>query len=229
MAFFDAVWLASSFSSLEKVFACHQGLTVQPKHACRLLQPALSKGHQGNAFKRALRDAQRNIDKISTQGLKAVYNGIIGAISKGNEEMVDKAIDVAVQESAILRRTNRPHWEGESLHGWGHVSICQWSRLRGIPVCAVKFAAYMKMSATCTYTDLWGMGEGIFQNDCWHHAGKAPMALKRRGKQWFFWYSKAYGGAMKREIMIHLQDQILRVFLYFSIRKPSISVIIKAI
>lgn len=28
------------------------------------------------------------------------YNGIIGAISKGNEEMVDKAIDVAVQESA---------------------------------------------------------------------------------------------------------------------------------
>nr|DAT94394.1 MAG TPA: hypothetical protein [Caudoviricetes sp.] len=34
---------------------------------------------------------------------------------------------------------------------------------------------------------------------------------------------------MKREIMIHSQDQILRVFLYFSIRKPGISVIIKAI
>ena len=40
------------------------------------------------------------IDKLSTQGLKAAYNGIIGAISKGNEKMVDKAIDVAVQESA---------------------------------------------------------------------------------------------------------------------------------
>ena len=77
-------------------------MTIQPKHARRLLQPALSKGHQGNAFKRALRDAQRNIDKLSTQGLKVAYNGIIGAISKGNEEMVDKAIDVATQESAIL-------------------------------------------------------------------------------------------------------------------------------
>lgn len=37
------------------------------------------------------------------------YNGIIGAISKGNEEMVDKAIDVAVQESArcFAERINR--------------------------------------------------------------------------------------------------------------------------
>lgn len=75
-------------------------MTVQPKHTRRLLQPALSKGHQGNAFKRALRDAQRNIDKLSTQGLKAACNGIIGAISKGNEKMVDTAIDVAVQEKA---------------------------------------------------------------------------------------------------------------------------------
>ena len=29
--------------------------------------------------------------------------------------------------------------------------------------------------------DLWGTGKGIFQNDCCHHAGKAPMALQRRG------------------------------------------------
>lgn len=65
------------------------GLPVQPKRARRLLQPALSKDYQGNAFKRALRDAQSNIDKFSTQGLKAAYNGIIGAISKGNVEMVE--------------------------------------------------------------------------------------------------------------------------------------------
>nr|DAT94396.1 MAG TPA: hypothetical protein [Caudoviricetes sp.] len=43
-------------------------MTVQPKHARRLLQSALSKGHQGNAFKRALRDAQRNIDKFPHRG-----------------------------------------------------------------------------------------------------------------------------------------------------------------
>lgn len=78
-------------------------MTVQPKHARRLLQPALSKGHQGNAFKRALRDAQRNIDKIIHAGIQGglqCYNGIIDAISKGNEEMIDKAIDVATPESA---------------------------------------------------------------------------------------------------------------------------------
>ena len=40
------------------------------------------------------------IIKLSTQGLKAAYNGIIGAISKGNGEMIDKAIDVAIQEKA---------------------------------------------------------------------------------------------------------------------------------
>ena len=32
------------------------------------------------------------------QGLKAAYDGIIGAILKGNEEMVDKAIDVVTPE-----------------------------------------------------------------------------------------------------------------------------------
>ena len=71
-------------------------MTVQPKHARRLLQPA---DYPGNAFKHALRDAQRNMDKLSTQGLKAACNGIIGVISKGNEEMVDTAIDVAAHES----------------------------------------------------------------------------------------------------------------------------------
>lgn len=79
------------------------------------------------------------------------------------------------------------------------------------------------------HADLWGMGEGIFPNDCWHHAGEAPMALQRRGAVIFLVFQSIWGGAMKREIMIHSQDQILRVFLYFSIRKPSISVIIIAI
>lgn len=73
------------------------------------------------------------------------------------------------------------------------------------------------------------MDEGIFQNDCWHHAGKAPMAFKEKGSSDFSGIPKHMGGAMKREIMIHSQDQILRVFLYFSIRKSSISVIIIAI
>lgn len=140
-------------------------MTVQPKHARRLLQPALSKGHQGDAFKRALRDAQRNIDKLSTQGLKAAYNGIIGAISKGNEEMVDKAIDVATQESAILcgrnRRTEkaRAYIDGVMYH-YAHDPDC------------VSFRCKLSSRHPCddicdlyAHTDLWGMGEGIFPKD----------------------------------------------------------------
>lgn len=45
-----------------------------------------------------MREGASAIYPLSTQGLKAAYNGIIGAISKGNEEMIDKAIDVATQE-----------------------------------------------------------------------------------------------------------------------------------
>lgn len=58
--------------------------------------------------------------------------------------------------------------------------------------------------------------------------GKLPW-LYREGGAVIFLVFQSIWGAMKREIMIHSQDQILRVFLYFSIRKPSISVIIKAI
>lgn len=143
-------------------------------------------------FKRALRDAQRNIDKLSTQGLKAACNGIIGAILKGNEEMVDKAIDVAVQESARyfaerIARTEkaRAYMDGQCTH----MPMIPTVWLSGGNFRA---AIHAMTFVTCT-----------------------PV--------------QTFGGAMKREIMIRSQDQILRVFLYFSIRKPSISVIIIAI
>ena len=59
--------------------------------------------------------------------------------------------------------------------------------------------------------------------------GKLLWLYREGGSSDFSGIPKHMGGAMKREIMIHSQDQILRVFLYFSIRKPSISVIIIAI
>lgn len=76
--------------------------------------------------------------------------------------------------------------------------------------------------------DLLGMGEGIFQSDCWYHAGKAPVALQRRGAVIFLVFQSIWGSdeAGNHDPRV---NQILRVFLYFSIRKPSISVIIKAI
>ena len=191
--FLDAVWLASSSSLLEKSICLSSRFDSTTKTRSPPSASALSKGHQGNAFKRALRDAQRNIDKLSTQGLKVAYNGIIGAISKGNEEMVDTAIDVATQESAILCGTNRPHWEGESLR-WGHVPICPWSRLCGFQVETFEPPSmrwHLRPVRLCR--PLWGMGEGSFQNDCWHHAGKAPMALKRRGAVIFLVFQSIWG------------------------------------
>lgn len=143
--------------------------------------------------------------------------------------MVDKAIDVAVQERAryfadrIARTEKARAYMDGVMYQYAHDPDCvafKW-KLSSRHPCDDICDMYAR-------ADLWGMGEGIFQNGCWYHAGKAPMALKRRGVV-IFWYSKAYGGAIKREIMIRLQDQILRVFLYFSIRKPSISVIIIAI
>lgn len=50
-----------------------------------------------------------------------------------------------------------------------------------------------KMFASCTPTDLWGMDEGIIPNDYWYHAGKAPMALKRRESRDFSGIPKHMG------------------------------------
>lgn len=143
--------------------------------------------------------------------------------------MIDKAIDVATQEKARyfaerIARTEkaRAYMDGQCTH----MPMIPTVWLSGGNFRA---AIHAMTFVTCTHTDLWGMDEGIFQNDCWHHAGKAPMAFKEKGSSDFSGIPKHMGGAMKQEIMIHSQDQILRVFLYFSIRKPSISVIIIAI
>lgn len=112
------------------------------------------------------------------------YNGIIGAISKGNEEMVDKAIDVATQESAryfaerIARIEKARACMDGAMYPYAHDSDCvafKW-KLSSRHPCDDICDLYAR-------ADLWGMGEGSFQNDCWHHAGKAPMALQRRGEQ----------------------------------------------
>ena len=127
---------------------------------------ALSKDYQGNAFKRALRDAQRNIDKLSTQGLKAAYNGIIDAISKGNEEMVDKAIYVATQEKAryfaerIARTEKARAYMDGVMYKYANDPDCiafKW-KLSSRHPCDDICDLYAR-------ADLWGMGEGIFPKD----------------------------------------------------------------
>lgn len=135
-----------------------------PKFMGKLV--ALSKDYQGNAFKRALRDAQRNIDKLSTQGLKAAYNGIIDAISKGNEEMVDKAIYVATQEKAryfaerIARTEKARAYMDGVMYKYANDPDCiafKW-KLSSRHPCDDICDLYAR-------ADLWGMGEGIFPKD----------------------------------------------------------------
>ena len=122
------------------------------------------------------------------------YNGIIGAISKGNEEMVDKAIDVATPERARyfaerIARTEkaRAYMDGGMYH-YAHDPDCvafKW-KLSSCHPCDDICDLYAR-------ADLWGMGEGIFPKDCWYHAGKAPMALQRRGSSDFSGIPKHMG------------------------------------
>lgn len=106
--------------------------------------------------------------------------------------MVDKAIDVAVQESAryfaerIARTEKARAYMDGAMYPYAHDPDCvAFGRFRA--------AIHAMTFVTCTHTDLWGMDEGIFQNDCWHHAGKAPMALKRRGSSDFSGIPKHMG------------------------------------
>ena len=135
-----------------------------PKFMGKLV--ALSKDYQGNAFKRALRDAQRNIDKLSTQGLKAAYNGIIGAISKGNEEMVDKAIYVATQEKAryFAERIART----EKARAYMDGVMYQYANDPDCIAFKWKLSSRHPCDDICdlyAHADLWSMGEGIFPKD----------------------------------------------------------------
>lgn len=170
-------------------------MTVQPKHARRLLQSALSKDYQGNAFKRALRDAQRNIIK-TTQGLKAAYNGIIGAISKGNEEMVDKAIDVANPERAryfaerIARTEKARAYMDGAMYPYAHDPDCasfKWKLLSRHP-CDDICDLY-------PYRFVGGWTKAFFKMTVGIMQGKLPWLLKRRGAVIFLVFQSIWGGS----------------------------------
>lgn len=108
--------------------------------------------------------------------------------------MVDKAIDVAVRESAryfaegIARIEKARAYMDGVMYPYAHDPDCvvfKW-KLSSCHPCDDICDLYAR-------ADLWGMGEGIFQNDCWYHAGKTPMALQRRGSSDFSGISKHMG------------------------------------
>ncbi len=144
--------------------------------------------------------------------------------------MVDKAIDVVTQERAryfverIARTEKARAYMDGAMYPYAHDPDCasfKWKLLSRHP-CDDICDLY-------PYRFVRGWTKAFFKMTVGIMQGKLPWLLKRRGAVIFLVFQSIWGGAMKREIMIHSQDQILRVFLYFSIRKPSISVIIIAI
>ena len=127
---------------------------------------SLTADYQSPAFKLALRGARRNIDKLTTRGMKAAYNGILEAIADGNQKKLDNAIYVATQErtryfAERIARTEkaRAYADGvvyEAMNDEDCVAL-HW-----------KLSSRHPVNDICdlyAHADLWGMGEGIFPKD----------------------------------------------------------------
>lgn len=126
----------------------------------------LTREYSEDAFNKAIRRARRNIDKLSTKGLQAAYNGVIDAIEKGNKEKIDKAIKVAVQEKTrsfaerIARTEKARAYADGILYKYANNDDCvafKW-KLSSRHPCEDICDLY-------AHADLWGMGEGIFPKD----------------------------------------------------------------
>lgn len=129
----------------------------------------ITRGYSEDAFNKAIRRARRNIDKLSTKGLQAAYNGVIDAIKEGNQKKIDKAINVAVQEKTrsfaerIARTEKARAYVDGILYKYANNDDCiafKW-----------KLSTRHPCDDICdlyAHADLWGMGEGIFPK------GKVP-------------------------------------------------------
>lgn len=139
-----------------------------PEFMRRLIR--INKDMQSEAeFKRVLRSVKRNVEKLSTQGMRAAYYQIIEAIQAGNEKRLDNAIYVATQErtryfAERIARTElaRAYHDGVTAR-WDNDPDCvayKWRMSQSHPVtdiCDLYAGA-----------DLYGMGAGIFPK------GKVP-------------------------------------------------------
>nr|DAT59763.1 MAG TPA: minor capsid protein [Caudoviricetes sp.] len=129
----------------------------------RAAQPDMRRSPE---FRRVLRNATRNVGKLTTQGMKAAYNQITEAILTGNEKRLDKAVYVATQErtryfAERIARTElaRAYHDGVAAK-WGDDPDCvayKWRMSKSHPapdICDMYAGA-----------NLYGMGPGVFPKD----------------------------------------------------------------
>lgn len=134
-----------------------------------LIRAAKPDMRTGPEFKRALRNVKRNVEKLSTQGMKAAYHQITDAILSSNQKRLDNAIYVATQErtryfAERIARTElaRAYHDGVTAR-WDNDPDCvayKWRMSQSHPVtdiCDLYAGA-----------DLYGMGPGVFPK------GKVP-------------------------------------------------------
>lgn len=131
-----------------------------------LLRVAGPKDYGGAAYKAIIRDVQRNLDKLTSQGLKSAYNQVMKAIASGNEDQVNNAIYVATQERTryyaerIARTELARAYQDGFLARWGpdeDTVAFRW-KLSGnhprVDICDLYANA-----------DLYGLGRGIYPKD----------------------------------------------------------------
>ena len=137
-----------------------------PEFLDKLSDLAVAGKYEGNTFKRAMRAAERNVNKLTTGGMKAAYRGVLAAVKAENEEKISKAITVAAEENTryFAQRIART----EMARAYADGVFYKWMKDPDCVAFKWKLSSRHPCDDICdlyAHADLWGMGEGIFPKD----------------------------------------------------------------
>lgn len=122
-------------------------------------------------FNRALKMAQKNIDKLSsndapTRALKAAYQKVIDAAEILSEKALDNAVHVAVEEKSryLAERIART----EISAAWGEAFFSKYQDNHDVIAYRWRLSSRHSKIDICdfyAYADLYGLGPGIYPKD----------------------------------------------------------------